>query len=114
MASLTIKQLWVPFELPASAAVFYSMDTTPATSVLKNGRLRLTNTTAGAVTATLYAAASGTSTGAANCFLNAVSIAANTSLEVDLPTLKAGDTVRGLASAANSITVHEMGGTIYA
>jgi hypothetical protein len=111
--ALGIARLFQPQELPTSAGVIYSLATTPPTNTLKNGRLRLTNTSAGAVTATLYVAASGTGSAAANCFLNAVSIGANESLDLDIPTMGAGDTLRGLASAANSITVHEMGGVIY-
>lgn len=111
--ALTFSQLFTPVQLPNAVAVLYTPPVDPATSVIKNGRVRLTNTTAGAVSATLYAAASATASSAANCFLNAVSIAANGYLDVDLPTLKAGDTLRGFASAAASITMHEMGGVIF-
>lgn len=110
--ALAIYKLFVPFQLPNAVAVFFTMPATPATSVMKNGRLRLTNATGGPVTATLYADAAATASGAVNMFLNAVSIAANTSIEVDIPTMAAGDTLRGLAGAAASITVHEMGGVI--
>lgn len=111
--ALTFTQLFTPVVLPSSVAVLYIMPTLPATTVLKNGRVRLTNTTAGAVTATLYADAAAEASGTANCFLFAVSIAAGASLEVDIPTLRAGDTLRGLAGAGASITMHEAGGTLY-
>ena len=113
MPALTIAQLFAPTVLPAAVAVLYTMPTTPASSVLKNGRARLTNTTAGPITVTMYADASGNASAAGNCFLNAVSIAANGYLDVDLPTMKAGDTLRGFASAAASITMHELGGVLY-
>jgi len=111
--ALTFSQLFPPAQLPNAVAVLFTMPTSPATTVLKNGRVRLTNTTGGAVSVTLYADASATASSAANCCLNAVSIAANGYLDVDLPTLKAGDTLRGLASAATSITIHEMGGVLF-
>jgi hypothetical protein len=111
--ALTISQLFAPQVLPNAAGLLFAMPVAPVTSVLKNGRVRLTNTTAGAVTATLYADVAATASSAANCFLNAVSIAANSFLDVDVPTLKAGDTLRGLASAGASITMHEMGGVLY-
>lgn len=111
--ALTFSQLFTPVQLPNAAAVLFTMPTLPDTTVLKNGRVRLTNTSGGAVTVTLYAAASATASGAANCCLNAVSIAANNYLDIDLPTLKAGDTLRGLASAATSITMHEIGGVLF-
>lgn len=111
--ALSISQLFAPIQLPAAAAVLYVMPTDPVTSVLKNGRVRLTNTTGAAVSVTLYADASATASSAANCCLNAVSIAANGYLDIDLPTMRAGDTLRGFASAATSITMHEIGGTLF-
>lgn len=111
--ALTISQLFAPQQLPSSVGVLFSMPTTPTATVLKNGRVRLTNTTAGAISVTLYADAAATASSASNCFLNAVSIAANGYLDVDVPTLRAGDTLRGFASAATSITMHEMGGVLY-
>lgn len=111
--ALSIIQLFQPTVLGVASAVIYPMPTLPATSTLKNARMRLTNTTGGAVTATLYSAPSATASAAANCFLSAVSIPGNSSIEVDIPTMAAGDTLRGLAGAAASITVHEMGGVIF-
>lgn len=111
--TLSVTQLFTPVQLPNAAAVLFAMPTSPATSVLKNGRVRLSNTTAGAVTATLYADVAANASGAANTCLPTVSIAANGYLDVDLPTMKAGDTLRGVAGAANSITMHEIGGTLY-
>lgn len=110
--ALSIVQLFAAQVLPTVVGVLYSMPTDPTTSVLKNGRVRLTNTTAGALTVTMYAAPSATASAAGNCFLNAVSIAANGYLDVDLPTMKAGDTLRGLSSAGG-ITMHELGGVLY-
>lgn len=111
--ALTFQQLFAPVQLPAAVGVIFTLAAAPASNVLKNGRVRLTNTTAGAVTATLYAAAAAAPSAANNCFLNAVSIAANGYLDVDIPTMSAGDTLRGFAGAATSITIHEMGGVIY-
>lgn len=111
--ALTFQQLFPPAVLPNAVGVIYTLPAAPASNVLMNGRVRLTNTTAGAVTVTLYAAAAATPSGAGNCFLNAVSIAANGYLDVDIPVMAAGDTLRGLASAAASITIHELSGVIY-
>jgi hypothetical protein len=111
--ALSIVQLFQPVVLGTSSGVLYSMPTLPTTSVLKNGRVRLTNTTGGPVAATLYAAPSATASAASNCFLSGVSIAAGASLDVDVPSLAAGDTLRGLAGAGASISVHEMGGVLY-
>lgn len=111
--AVTVSQLFTPQVLAGAAAVLYTMPTSPASSVLKNGRVRLTNTTGGALTVTLYADVAANASGTANCFLNAVSIAANGYLDTDIPTLKAGDTLRGFASATPGITMHELGGVLY-
>lgn len=108
--ALTIAQLFPPTQLTAASAVLFTM---PATGVLKNGRIRLTNTSASAVPATLYAAPAATASADANCCLKAKSIAANDFLDVDIPTLNGGDTLRGLAGTTLVITAHEMGGVIY-
>lgn len=111
--ALTVAQLFQPQQLTASSAVIYSMPTSPTTTVLKNGRIRLTNTSGAAVPVTLYAAPSATASAASNCCLSAVSISGNGYLDVDIPTLLAGDTLRGFAGTANIITVHELGGVLY-
>ena len=111
--ALSVAQLFAPVALAASDAVLYTMPTSPTTSVLKNGRVRLTNTSGSAVPVTLYADASGTASAAANCCLSAKSVGANDFLDVDIPTLKAGDTLRGFAGTAAVITMHELGGILY-
>jgi len=113
--ALTITQLFTPVQLPAAAAVLFSMPTTAQqpTAVLKNGRVRLTNTSAAAVPVTLYAAAAATISAAANCCMSTQSIPANSYIDVDIPTMTAGDTLRGFAGTANVVTMHEMGGLLY-
>ncbi len=108
--ALTISQLFPAAQLTTSSAVIFSM---PATGVLKNGRVRLTNTSASAVPVTLYSAPAATPSGASNCCLSAYSVAANGYLDVDIPTMTGGDTLRGLAGTTLVITVHEMAGIIY-
>ena len=111
--ALTVSQLFTPVQLGGIAAVLFSMPTAPATSVLKNGRVRLTNTSGAPVPVTLYAAAAAVVSGVTNCCLNAVSIGGNSYLDLDIPTLLAGDTLRGFAGTASVITMHELGGVIY-
>lgn len=111
--ALSVVQLFAPVALANAVAVLYTMPASPTTSVLKNGRVRLTNTSGAAVPVTLYADASGNASAAANCCLNAKSVAANDFLDVDIPTLKAGDTLRGFAGTAAVITMHELGGILY-
>jgi hypothetical protein len=75
--------------------------------------MRLTNTTAGAVTATLYAVPLAGTAAVGNAFLSAKSIAANDYLDVDVPIMPAGAFIQGLAGAATSITAHMVSGGLY-
>jgi hypothetical protein len=75
--------------------------------------MRLTNTTAGAVTATLYAVPLAGTAAVGNAFLSAKSIAANDYLDVDVPIMPAGAFIQGLAGAATSITAHMISGGLY-
>lgn len=111
--ALTITQLFTPLQLPASTEVLYTVPSSPPTTVLKNGRIRLTNTDGAAISVTLYAAAAAVPSNAASCFVSADAILGNSSVEIDLPTMRAGDTLRGFAGTASAITMHEIGGTLY-
>ena len=107
--AVTLSKLFVPVQLGASAAVLYTNSTG---GVIKNLRVRLTNTSGSAVAVTLYADVAATSSSAANCCLSAESIAANDHLDLDIPTLANGDTLRGFAGTGSVITMHELGGAI--
>lgn len=111
--ALTVIKLFAPLQLGTGETTIYQCAAAPSTTVLKNGRLRLSNITAGAVTVTLHNVPSGGSAGDANAFMKGESIAANSHVDVDMPTLAAGDTVSGLAGAATSINVQELGGVLY-
>lgn len=114
MTTLTIQKLFSPRALTNVVAIVYTCPVSPPSACLKNGRVRFTNTTAGAITVTAYTVGPSPAVPAAgNMFLNAVSIAANGFLDVNLPTLGAGDTFQAFASAAASITVSEIGGVIF-
>lgn len=108
--AITFKKLFQPGQLPNAEAALYTVPTTPATNLLSNGRVRLTNTTAGAIAATLYAVPAAGSASDTNTFLPAVSIAPFDFLDVDLPQLGAGDALHGFASAATSISIAAMDG----
>lgn len=111
--ALSFIKLFAPLQLANAAGIIYTCPLSPATTVLKNGRVRLANTTGGAVTATLYAVPNAGVPGVTNEFMAAQSIPANSFVDVDVPTLAAGDTLQGLAGAAASITIHELGGVLY-
>ncbi len=109
--ALTNKVLWNPFLLPNASAVFFTMPT-DATAVMKNGRLRLSNTSGAPATVTLNCDAAGNATGTGNQFVPTVSMAANSTMDVDIPTMGPGWTLRGVSSVAGAISCVETGGTI--
>lgn len=111
--SITYSAFFAPIQLPAAAAALFTVPTSPSATLLRGGRMRLANTTAGAVTFTLYAVPAAGSPTAANAFVSAKSIAANDYLDVDVPIMPAGASLQGLASAATSITAHMIGGALF-
>ena len=113
MTALTFQKLFSPGVLPNAVGIVYTCPTLTPSAVLKNGRVRFTNTTGGSVTVTAHAVSVGGTPGANNMFLNAVPIPGNGFLDVDIPTLAAGDTFQAFASAAASITVSEIGGVVF-
>ena len=91
-------------QLTTAAATYY---TAPANTKAVISACRLTNTTAGAVTATVYLIASGGSASASNTVLSAKSLAAGESYDVpiDGQVLLAGGFIQALASANTSISI---------
>lgn len=107
-----LKVLFNPQLLPTAAAVLFEMPSQPDSVVLKNGRVRLTNTHVAGVQVTLYCDAPAVASGAVNDFFDKQVIAASSSVDVDLPTMGAGWTLRGFAGVANVISMVETGGTL--
>lgn len=102
--SVTPKRLVEGSILSASAATYYTATNVKA----RIDAFALTNTTAGAVTATVNLVPSAGTAGASNCVLSAQSIAAGATLIVPGAIgqwLEAGDTIQASASAATSITL---------
>ena len=110
--AISFLKLFNPGQLANASALIYTVPATPTTSLLRNGRVRLTNTTAGAIAATLYAVPAAGAAAATNNFLPAVSIPANDFLDVDLPQMAAGDALYGFASSATSISIAAMDGVL--
>lgn len=111
--AVTIVQLFAPTVLTTAATIIYTMPTSPASSILKNGRVRFLNTTAGAITVTAYAVPSGGTPVVGNEFLSAQSIAPGQYWDTDIPVLNAGATFQALASANTSITASELDGVLF-
>lgn len=90
------------------------MPALPASTLLRGGRARFTNTTAGAVTVTAYAIPLAGTAAAGNAFVSAKTIAANDYLDVDMPVMPSGAFLQALAGAATSITAHMIAGSYFA
>lgn len=88
----------------AAAETIYTVPSTPSTSLLRNGRVRFSNVTVGAVTIKAWAVPLSGSATDTNVCLPTVSVGANSYIDLDVPILKAGDFLQAQAGAASSIT----------
>lgn len=110
--ALSFLKLFAPTLITNAAATVYTMPSSPTGTVLRNGRVRLTNfdTTARAVT--LYAVPSGGSASTTNEFLPAVGIAPGAFLDVDVPQLSVGDFIQALADVTNKVNIQSLDGVL--
>lgn len=113
--SLTFLQLFEPQQVNNAAPdTLYTVPSTPANIILRNGRVRFVNTTAGAVTIAVWAVETGDSAADSNAVLGVTSIAAESYLDVDIPVMTAGGTIQAQAGAATSITASALDGFLQA
>lgn len=102
-------QLFSPAQLTTSAATYYTVGSN-LRSIIK--KLSFCNTSAGAVTVTLYLIKSGGSAGDTNTLTSAHTLAAGETWscpDVEGHVLHAADFIQAKASAATSVTVHGSG-----
>lgn len=111
--TISYTAFFTPVALGTSAATIYTVPAAPLTTLLRGGRIRLANTTAGAVTASLYAVPLAGAAADGNAFVKLKSIAANDYLDVDVPLMPAGAFIQGLAGAATSITASMISGSLF-
>lgn len=111
--TITFSQLFGPNVVDnAAPETLYTVPALPTTSILRNGRVRFSNTTAGAVTVKAWAVPAAGAAADGNVFLPTVSIPANGYLDVDIPVVAAGGFVQAQAGAATSITATCLDGFI--
>lgn len=109
MASVTPKNIVPSAQITTSAATYY---TAPANTRCLIKKMTVTNTTAGALTYTVYLIASGGTASDSNTITSTQSIAAHTTLEVyecEGHVLEAGGFIQALGSAATSLTFRASG-----
>ena len=112
--TMQYSKLFEPVALALTTpTTIFSVPSVVATSLLKGAVVRLTNSTAGAVSATLHAVPLAGTAAATNMCFPTTSIGANSYVDVQLPQMKAGDFLQGFASAATSINIQAISGAYY-
>lgn len=96
----------------AAVDTLFTVGASPTTNILRNGRLRFANVTAGAVTIKAWAVPAAGAAADANVLLPTLSIAANNYVDVDLPVMAASGFVQAQAGAASSINASHIDGFI--
>ena len=103
--TISFLQLFAPNQVDnAAAETLYTVPSTPASTILRNGRVRFTNTTAGFVTIQAWAVPAAGVAANSNCFLPQTSIGVNGYIDVDVPVIAAGGMIQAQAGAATSVT----------
>lgn len=102
--------LFPPVQVATTPQLLYTVPATPTASILRNARVRFANTTGGAVTIEAWSVPSGGSATDVNCCLPETSISANSYLDVDIPVIASGGSIRAKASSASSITATSLDG----
>lgn len=111
--ALSFSQLFAANQVDnAAVETLFTVPATPATSILRNGRVRFANTTGGAVTIKAWAVPAAGAAADSNVILPTVSIAANDYIDVDIPIMNAGASLQAQAGAAASITATHVDGFI--
>ena len=112
--TISYSAFFAPTVLGTTAGTLYTVPSSPASTLLRGGRVRLTNTTGSAQSVTLYAVPAAGSPVAGNAFVSGKSIAANDYLDIDVPLMGPGATLQALAGAATSVTAHMLSGSLFA
>jgi hypothetical protein len=110
MTALTFGKLFEGAYLSNVSAIVYTCPTTPASSCVKNMRVRFLNTSASSVTVLAYVA---TSAGVNTPFLYNIPIPSLGYIDTNVPTLGAGDSLTAQASVASVVSISEIGGVVF-
>lgn len=111
--AISYAKFFPPTVLTLSVATIYVVPVTPASSLLRSGRVRITNTTVSAVSAQLYAVPAAGTASATNAFFYNQTIPANGFIDVDVPIMAAGDFIQATASATPGVNIQAIAGGIF-
>lgn len=112
--AITYLKFFEPTVLPITTPITLMTVGGPTSTILRGGRIRLSNTTSTAVSVTLYAVPLSSSAAAGNVFCPALVVPANGNIDVDVPLMKLGDFIQAVAGAATSITAQMTSGALFA
>lgn len=110
--ALSFTQLFALQQVGNSPTTLLTVTATPSSNLLRNGRIRFSNTTGAAVTITAWCVPAAGAEGNANVFFPVKSVPANDYIDVDVPQAKAGDIIKAQAGAAASITAAPLDGFV--
>lgn len=111
--AIAYQKFFPPTLLTTSDATIYTVPSVPATTLLRNARVRLTNFTASATTARVHAVPNGGSIGTTNTFFYDVTIPADDYVDVDVPIMAAGDTIQARAGTASAVNIQAISGGLF-
>lgn len=111
--AISYAKFFAPTVLTTSAVIIYTVPTSPASSLLRGTRVRLTNTTVTAKTARLHAVPAAGAVADANAFFFDQTIPADGFVDVDVPIMAAGDTIQALASATPGVNIQAIAGGVF-
>lgn len=110
--STTYSKLFAPAQMAATNTTYYTVPASPSGQLLRNGRVRVTNTTGSSANFTLYAVPSGGSAGVGNCFAYQVVVNPADYQDIDVPQMVASDFIVGVASAASTLSISSLDGVL--
>lgn len=106
--------LFQPTVLTTAAVTLYAVPALPASVILKNAVLYFNNTTAGAVTVTVYYVPAAGTAGVANNIATTLTInPSSPPTALPVTDMLAGSTIQALCSANTSVTVLAKGGALF-
>lgn len=105
-------KLFEPVALGLAAATIFTVPSGAPSTLLRGAIVRITNTTAASVAATLFSVPAAGANGPANNFFPGMSIGANSFVDVQVPQMKAGDFMQGFGGAAG-LNIQAIAGAYY-
>lgn len=111
--AISYAKFFPPTVLTLSVATIYIVPVTPASSLLRSARVRLTNTTGAAVSGQLYAVPAAGSALPSNAFFFNQTIPASGFIDIDVPIMAAGDFIQATASVTPGVNIQAIAGGIF-